>query len=55
MTINEVNTIVEKSTTKIIEAAEVKADLLAVASHIPKGQRKKFGAELARILAKYDN
>lgn len=55
MTINEVNTIVEKTTTKIIEAAEVKADILAVASHIPKGQRKKFGAELQRILAKYDN
>lgn len=55
MTINEVNSIVEKSTTKIIEAAEVKADLLAVASYIPKGQRKKYGAELERILAKYDN
>lgn len=55
MTINEVNTIVEKSTTKIIEAAEVKADLLAVDSYIPKGQRKKYGAELERILAKYDN
>lgn len=55
MTINEVNTIVEKSTTKIIEAAEVKADLLAVASYIPKGQRKKYGAGLERILAKYDN
>ena len=35
-------------------AAEVKADLLAVAAHIPKGQRKKYGAELERILAKYD-
>lgn len=34
--------------------AEAKADLLAVASHIPKGQRKKFGAELERILAKYE-
>ena len=55
MTINEVNSIVEKSITKIIEAAEVKADVLAVASHIPKGQLKKFGAELQRILAKYDN
>lgn len=40
--------------TKIIEADEVKADLLAVAAHIPKGQRKKYGAELERILAKYE-
>lgn len=40
--------------TKIIEADEVRADLLAVAAHIPKGQRKKYGAELERILAKYD-
>lgn len=40
--------------TKIIEADEVKADLLAVAAHIPKGQRKKYGAEIERILAKYD-
>lgn len=55
MKISEVNNIVEKSTAKIIEAAEVRADLLAVASHIPKGQRKKYGAELERILAKYDN
>ncbi len=39
---------------KIIEADEVKADLLAVAAYIPKGQRKKYGAELERILAKYD-
>lgn len=38
----------------IITADEVKADLLAVAAHIPKGQRKKYGAELERILAKYD-
>lgn len=30
--------------TKIIEADGVKADLLAVASHIPKGQRKKSTA-----------
>jgi|GEM_PF-539971 hypothetical protein len=54
MKISEVNNIVEKSTAKIIEAAEVRADLLAVAAHIPKGQRKKYGAELERILAKYD-
>lgn len=39
---------------KIIEADEVKADLLAVAAHIPKGQRKKYGAEIEAILAKYD-
>ena len=54
MKISEVNSIVEKSTAKIIEAAEVRADLLAVAAYIPKGQRKKYGAELERILAKYD-
>ncbi len=54
MKISEVNNIVEKSTAKIIKAAEVRADLLAVAAHIPKGQRKKYGAELERILAKYD-
>ena len=54
MKISEVNDIVEKSTAKIIEATEVRADLLAVAAHIPKGQRKKYGAELERILAKYD-
>lgn len=54
MKISEVNSIVEKSTAKIIEAAEVRADLLAVAAYIPKGQRKKYGAELKRILAKYD-
>lgn len=40
MKISEVNSIVEKSTAKIIEAAEVRADLLAVAAYIPKGQRK---------------
>nr|DAH19691.1 MAG TPA: hypothetical protein [Caudoviricetes sp.] len=40
--------------TKIIEADEVKADLLTVAAHIPKGQRKKYGAEIEAILAKYD-
>lgn len=40
MKISEVNNIVEKSTAKIIEAAEVRADLLAVVAHIPKGQRK---------------
>lgn len=54
MKISEVNNIVEKSTAKIIEAAEVRADLLAVSAYIPKGQRKKYGAELERILAKYD-
>ena len=54
MKISEVNNIVEKSTAKILEAAEVKADILAVAAHIPKGQRKKFGAEIEEILAKYD-
>ena len=54
MRISEVNNIVKKSTAKIIEASEAKADLLAVASHIPKGQRKKYGAELECILAKYD-
>ena len=54
MKISEVNNIVEKSTERIIQAAEVKADLLTVAAHIPKGQRKKYGAEIERILAKYD-
>ena len=54
MKISEVNNIVEKSNERIIQAAEVKADLLAVAAHIPKGQCKKYGAELERILAKYD-
>ena len=33
--------------TKIIEADEVKADLLAVAAHIPKGQRKKSAQSLS--------
>ena len=54
MKISEVNSVVEKSTERIIQAAEVRADLLAVAAHIPKGQRKKYGAELERILAKYE-
>ena len=54
MKISEVNNIVEKSTAKIIEASWIKADLLAVVAHIPKGQRKKYGAELERILAKYE-
>ena len=50
MKISEVNNIVEKSTERIIQAAEVRADLLAVAAYIPKGQRKKYGAKLERIL-----
>ena len=32
--------------TKIIEADEVKANLLAVASYIAMGQRIKYGADL---------
>lgn len=47
MKISEVNSIVEKSTAKIIEAAEVRADLLAVAAHIPKGQRKNTARSLS--------
>ena len=54
MKISAVNSSGEKSPAKIIEAAEVRTDLLAVAAYIPKGQRKKYGAELERILAKYD-
>lgn len=33
--------------TKIIEADEVKADLLVVASYIPKGQRKNSAQSLS--------
>lgn len=52
MKISEVNNIVEKSTERIIQAAEVRADLLTVAAHIPKGQRKKIRRRARAHLSK---